>query len=142
MVELVGMKSVSMPDSCRFICAICNSFSKSDTARRPRMMAVAPMSRATLTTSSATATMRTLPRCASDSCSISSRSSRLNSGSAFCGLRRVATTTSSKSCPARSTTSTWPLWNGSNEPGKSATVTGCLSDAAPRDRTTVTSVPP
>ena len=34
------------------------------------------------------------------------------------------------------------MWNGSNEPGKRATVTGCLSAWAPRDRTTVTSVPP
>ena len=41
----------------------------------------------------------------------------------FCGLRSVATTTSSKRRPARSTTSRWPLWNGSNDPGKRATVT-------------------
>ena len=41
----VGMKSVSMPESCRFIWAICSSLSKSDTARRPLMIAVAPTSR-------------------------------------------------------------------------------------------------
>ncbi len=81
-------------------------------------------------------------------CSISSRSSRLNSGSAFCGLRSVATTTSSKSRPARSTTSRWPLWNGSNEPGKRAMVTRCLSDRRPdrgtdhgHERTAVALVP-
>ena len=39
------MNNVSMPDNWRFICAICSSFSKSDTARRPRMIAVAPRNR-------------------------------------------------------------------------------------------------
>ena len=98
-------------------------------------MAVAPTSRATLTTRVATDTMRTSGRWARDSSSISSRSARSNRGSAFWGLRRAATTTSSKSRPARSTTSRWPLWNGSNEPGKRATFTRCLgcgeSAAAP-----------
>ena len=59
-VELVGMKSVSIPESWRFIWAICSSFSKSDTARRPFTMAVAPTSRATLTTRVDTDTIRTL----------------------------------------------------------------------------------
>src|SRR5579884_2315089 len=127
------MNKVSIPDSCRFICAICSSFSKSDTARKPLTMADAPTSRATSTTNVVTATMRTLGRCTTASRSISSRSGRVNSGSAFCGLRRIATTTSSKSRPARSTTSRWPLWKGSNEPGMRATVTGCLSGRRARN---------
>ena len=58
-----------------------------------------------------------LSRWPSDSSIISSRSSRVNSGSPFCGLRIVATTTSSKRWDAVSISSTCPLWIGSNDPG-------------------------
>ncbi len=57
--ELVGMKIVSTPDSDRFIWAICSSLSKSETARRPLTMAVAPTSSATFTSRVDTDTMRT-----------------------------------------------------------------------------------
>ena len=69
--ELVGMNRVSTPESCLFIWAICSSFSKSDTARRPFTIALAPTSCATFTTRVDTDTMRTLTRWASDSSSIS-----------------------------------------------------------------------
>ena len=120
---LVGMKIVSTPERWLFIWAICISASKSDTARRPRTMAVAPTSRATLTSSVDTETMRTDGRWATTSSSISWRSSRSKSAVLFCGLRRAATTTSSKSRLARSTISRCPLWKGSNDPGKSPTFT-------------------
>ena len=42
--ELVGMKTVSIPESSRFIWAICNSFSKSETTRSPRTITSAPRS--------------------------------------------------------------------------------------------------
>ena len=67
----------------------------------------------------------TLSRWASDSSIISWRSSSVKSGSPFCGLRIVATTTSSKRCDAVSMISTWPLWIGSNEPGYRTLVTRC-----------------
>jgi hypothetical protein len=51
------------------------------------------------------------------------RSSRVNRGSPFCGLRTDATTTSSKSLAATSMMSRWPLWIGSNEPGYRTLVT-------------------
>ena len=53
------MKIVSTPERWLFIWAICISVSKSDTARRPRTMAEAPTSRATLTSRVDTDTMRT-----------------------------------------------------------------------------------
>ena len=56
---LVGMKIVSTPERWLFIWAICISASKSDTARSPRTIAEAPTSRATLTNSVDTDTMRT-----------------------------------------------------------------------------------
>ena len=39
--EVVGMNKVSTPEMERFICAICNSDSKSETARRPRISTLA-----------------------------------------------------------------------------------------------------
>src|SRR5674476_55294 len=54
------MNNVSTPDSCLFIWAICSSFSKSDTARSPFTMALAPTDSATLTTKVDTDTMRKL----------------------------------------------------------------------------------
>src|SRR5579883_3069353 len=124
--ELVGMKRVSTPDSCRFIWAIWSSFSKSDTARSPFTMAVASTSRATFTTRVDIDTTRIPSRWARDSSTMCLRSSSPKSGSLFWGLRTAATTTSSKRRAARSTTSRCPLWKGSKEPGKSATVTSRL----------------
>ena len=121
--ELVGMKMVSTPERWLFIWAICISVSKSETARSPRTMAEAPTSRATLTSSVDTETIRTDGRCATTSSSIAWRSSRSKSGAPFWGLRRAATTTSSKSRLARSTISRCPLWKGSNDPGKRPTFT-------------------
>ena len=104
-VDAVGMNSVSIPDSCWFIWAICISFSKSVTARKPLTMAVAPTSWATVTTSVDIDTTRTRERWTIESSSISWRSSRVKSGSPFWGLRSTATITSSKSRLALSTTS-------------------------------------
>src|SRR6202044_3067051 len=88
---LVGMKIVSTPERGLFICAICISASKSETARSPRTMAVGPTSRATLTSRVDTDTMRTDGRCDTTSSSISWRSSRSKSAVLFCGLRSAAT---------------------------------------------------
>ena len=41
-VEPVGSITVSTPEICWFICAICSSFSKSETARKPFTITVAP----------------------------------------------------------------------------------------------------
>jgi formylmethanofuran:tetrahydromethanopterin formyltransferase len=46
--------------SCSFMCAICSSKSKSETARRPLTRATAPSSRATLTTRVSNARVLTL----------------------------------------------------------------------------------
>ena len=106
---LVGMKIVSTPERWLFIWAICISASKSDTARSPRTIAEAPTSRATLTSSVDTETIRTDGRCATTSSSMAWRSSRSKSGALFWGLRSAATTTSSKRRLARSTISRCPL---------------------------------
>src|ERR1700722_177549 len=127
--ELVGRKMGSTPERWWFICAICISVSKSETARRPRTMADAPTSRATLTKRVETETMRTDGMWATTSSSMLLRSSRSNSAELFCGLRSAATTTSSKSRLARSTISRCPLWKGSNEPGNSPTFTSWPSRA-------------
>ena len=108
-LELVGMKMVSTPERWWFIWAICISVSKSETARSPRTMAEAPTSRATLTSRVDTETMRTEGMCATTSSSMLLRSSRSKSAELFCGLRRAATTTSSKRRLARSTISRCPL---------------------------------
>ena len=61
--------------------------------------------------------MRTLSRCDVASSISACRSSSVNSGSPFCGLRTAATTTSSNSREATSMISRCPLWIGSNDPG-------------------------
>ncbi len=137
-----------MPDSSRFIWAICSSLSKSPTARRPFTIAVAPTSRATSTTRVDIDTTLTVGRWASDSATISSRASTEKSGSAFCGFLSTATTTESNNLVARSTTSRCPLWNGSKDAGEEGDrQSGSLSVASGVVRAlvraaNVTSVPP
>ena len=112
-----GRNRVCTPETFRLIWAWEISLSKSMVERRPLMMKSAPMSAATSTTSLAKLSTSMLSRWPSDSSIISSRSARVNSGSPFCGLRIVATTTSSKRWDAVSISSTCPLWIGSNDPG-------------------------
>src|SRR6266850_280708 len=104
--------------SLRFISAMANSYSKSDTARMPRTMQSA-RSRATRSiTRPSNDTMRKVapsPRLAVASSIISSRSSTVNSA-VLEGLAPTATITSSKICRLRWMTSRWPLCSGSNIP--------------------------
>ncbi len=106
--------------SLRFMSAIWNSYSKSETARMPRTMQSA-RSRATRSMSKPSkAAMRKLvpiPTMLEVASSIiSSRSLTENSG-ALEGLATTATISSSKIRRLRWMTSTWPLWIGSNIPG-------------------------
>ena len=117
------------PETFRLTWAWEISLSKSIVERRPLMMKSAPISAATSTTSLAKLITSMLSRWVSDSRIISSRSSRVNSGSPFCGLRIVATTTSSKRWLAVSISSTCPLWIGSNDPGYSTLVIGMHATA-------------
>ena len=96
LAEADGRNSVCTPDTLRFTWAWEISLSKSMVERRPLMMKSAPISLATSTTSLAKLTTSTLSTWASDSSIICLRSSRSKSGSPFCGLRIVATTTVSK----------------------------------------------
>ena len=112
-----GMNMVSTPDTRLFIWAIISSDSKSETTRRPLTMKSAPTSRARSTTRLENMVIRTLSRCDVASAIRSWRSSSVNSGSPFCGLRTAATTTSSNSRDATSMISMCPLWIGSNDPG-------------------------
>ena len=105
--------------SLRFMSAIWNSYSKSETARMPRTMQSA-RSRATRSMRSpSNETMRRCgptPRFVVASSIISRRCSTVKSG-CFEGLATTATMTSSKIARLRWMTSTWPLWSGSNIPG-------------------------
>src|SRR5262245_12636059 len=107
-------------DSLRFMSAIWNSYSKSETARMPRTMQSA-RSRATRSMSRPSkATIRKLfRRSAVASSIIVSRSSTVNNGS-LAGLATTATISSSKIRRLRWMTSTWPLCTGSNIPGYTA----------------------
>src|SRR5262245_14114331 len=67
---LVDRKNVSMPDRRWFICAICNSWSKSETARSPLMIAVTSCSRAKSTSRPLKNSMRMLEMCSVASFSI------------------------------------------------------------------------
>ena len=81
-------------------------------------------------------------------CSISSRSARLNRGSAFCGFRRVATTTSSNKRPARLHHLEVAVVEGverARDESNGHEVPLCRDSGArcqSGERTTVTSVPP
>jgi hypothetical protein len=102
--------------SFRFIRAIWNSYSKSDTARRPRMIARAPRRAVRSTRSPSNTTISIWRRCRVASRIIWTRSSSVNSA-VFAGLVTTATTSSSKSWRLRSMRSRWPFVSGSNEPG-------------------------
>jgi hypothetical protein len=103
---------------CRFMSAIWNSYSKSDTARRPRMMmrtfvlaresTSSPVKSATSTRGSSANTLR-----------ISVDALGMSNRPLFAWVRRCATATSTRSQKpsARRTMSSWPRVMGSNEPG-------------------------
>src|SRR6266550_7804731 len=93
-------------------------------------MALTPCSAANSTRRPLKKSTRTLDRSLVTSRRRSWRSSRVNSGSAFCGLRMTATMSSSKCWAVRSMMSRWPFVTGSNDPGMSAIATlVCLSFA-------------
>ncbi len=96
--------------------AIWNSYSKSDTARMPRMMMVASISLRKFTSRPVNGRTSTAGLPTYSSRIISARSVALNS--AFLpAFSRIPTTTRGKICEARVTMSTCPMWKGSNEPG-------------------------
>ena len=101
--------------SRRFISAIWNSYSKSDTARRPRTMVRAPICSMKWTSRPEKLSTRQSGRSASSSSSIATRSSTAKAG-ALASLLSTATTTSSKIGRQRWTMSMCPLWIGSKEP--------------------------
>src|SRR5438067_1485084 len=86
-------------------------------------MALTPCSAANSTSRPLKKSTRTFDRCLVTSRRRSCRSSRVNSGSAFCGLRMTATMSSSKCWAVRSMMSRWPFVTGSNDPGMSAIAT-------------------
>src|SRR5689334_13102581 len=108
--------------SLRFMSAIWNSYSKSDTARMPRTMQSA---RSRATRSINRPSNETIRRCGPTprfvvaSSIISRRCSTVKSG-CLDGLATTATMTSSKMARLRWMTSTWPLCSGSNMPGYTA----------------------
>src|SRR5215471_1302957 len=105
--------------SLRFISAIWNSYSKSDTARRPRTMQSACSRSTRSMTSPSNEVMRRRFIPAVHSSISSSRSLTPNSGS-FAGFAPTAMISSSKMRRLRSMRSRWPLWMGSNMPGYTA----------------------
>src|SRR6185436_2335976 len=100
---------------------ISSSYSKSEIARSPLTIDMAPFSRAKSTTSLSNVSTRTLGRWLVASSMNATRSSALNS---VLLLRTEALTTatisSSNIGAARLMTSTWPLVIGSYEPGQTA----------------------
>ena len=119
----VGMNRVSIPESWLFICDICSSSSKSDTARNPRMITSACSSGPPRRRASTSRPPRRWRSARPTRGSSARASSGENTGSVFSALRSTATMTRSKRRCARSTISRCPLWNGSNDPGKIAVVT-------------------
>src|SRR3990167_755679 len=93
-----------------------NSYSKSDTARRPRRNTLAFCSLAKCASNVEKPTTSTFGRCLVTSCASSTRCSRGNSGF-FLGLAATAMITWSNRREARSTRSPWPLVIGSKVPG-------------------------
>src|SRR3990167_9876847 len=93
-----------------------NSYSKSDTARRPRRNTLAFCSLAKCASNVEKPTTSTFGRCLVTSCASSTRCSRGNSGF-FLGLAATAMITWSNRRAARSTKSPWPLVIGSKVPG-------------------------
>src|SRR5919108_870471 len=100
---------------------ISSSYSKSEIARSPFTIALAPRARAKSTTSVENGSTRTLPRCPVAASMNSIRSSAENSELV---LRTEAATTatisSSNIAAARVITSRWPLVTGSYVPGQTA----------------------
>src|SRR5437763_4588883 len=86
-------------------------------------MALTPCSAANSTRSPLKKSTRTLDRWLVTSRRRSCRSSKVNSGSDFWGLRMTATMSSSKCWAVRSMMSRWPFVTGSNDPGMSAIAT-------------------
>src|SRR5262245_60447832 len=105
--------------SLRFISAIWNSYSKSDTARRPRTMQSACSRSTRSITSPSNDVMRRRVMPAVHSSISSSRSFTLNSGS-FAGFAPTAMISSSKMRRLGSMGSRWPVGMGSNMPGYTA----------------------
>src|SRR5215207_9827346 len=107
--------------SCRLSWFISNSYSKSEIARSPLTIAIAPRSRAKSTISLSKVSTCTLGRCDVALRMNAQRSSALNS---VLLLRTealtTATTSSSNIGAARLMMSTWPWVTGSYEPGQTA----------------------
>src|SRR4249919_1906316 len=101
---------------CRFMLASWNSYSKSDTARRPRSSTPAPTSCTKCASSEWKPSTRTFGMSAMDT---RARRTRSSSGSAglLPGLSATPTMIVSNSEAARCTRSTWPLVIGSKVPG-------------------------
>src|SRR3989454_6739541 len=115
--RLVGMKTVvTSGSSRRFISAIWNSLSKSDTARSPRTITRAPTWRAKSMVRPLKVLTSTPARSPRLSLIMATRSLLVKSGRLL-GFSRTAMTTRSKMRPARSTISRWPCVSGSKLPG-------------------------
>ena len=100
----------------RFMLAIWNSYSKSDTARRPRSRMPPCTERTKCASKVSKPTTSTLSCCANASRASSTRSSSGSVGPLE-GLCATPTTTFSNNGAARCTRSMWPLVMGSNVPG-------------------------
>src|SRR6185312_5792626 len=110
-------KTVSMSRSrWRFMLASWNSNSKSEIARRPRMITVARWRLANSTVSSEYPSTSTFDRSSRTRRARSIRASSGNMG-VLLGLEAMATMTRSKMPAARRTRSWWPLVIGSKVPG-------------------------
>src|SRR3954454_22777040 len=97
------------------------SYSKSEMARRPLTIALAPTRSANSTISTSNDADLTFSRCSVASSMKLSRSSVENSVPPLrTGWLTIATTTSSNNAAARAITSRWPLVIGSYEPGHTA----------------------
>src|SRR6266850_735739 len=103
----------------RFISAIWNSYSKSDTARRPRIRALARRRRAYSTSRPSKVSTSMFGYSLKTSRMMATRSSAENSGF-FSAFTSTATMIRSKRWALRRMMSTWPFVSGSNDPGKIA----------------------
>src|SRR5205085_204277 len=105
----------------RFSWFISNSYSKSEIARRPLTIAVAPCSRAKSTRSVSKAFTCTLPKSWTSASMNSTRSAAGNTGVCLrTGWFTTPTTTLSNTSAARLMMSTWPSVTGSYVPGQIA----------------------
>jgi len=110
LVSILGFKA-------RFIMDSSNSWSKSESARTPRRMTLAPIFSAKSTMSPRQIVTCTLGYSATIVVIISKRSSALNRYF-LCGLSAITTSSWSKIAAARFMISKWPFVGGSKEPGK------------------------